>query len=377
MKKVLFCFYAAFLISLWTTGEAAETVKVAAVMVKTGDAIQQIEGRATPALIGVRYAIDDINKQGGLLGKQIELLEFDNKSSAIGARIAAEKAVKSGIVAILGDIWSSHSLAVAPIAQAAKIPMITPISTNPKVTLAGDYIFRVCFIDTFQGLAMANFAIDDLKVKTAVVLTNTSKAYSIGLVKVFKEQFIQKGGEILWEGDFLSKTSNFTKLLETVKEYNPDVIYIPAPVRESSYIIRQAREMGITSILLGSDAWFDALLTYAGDAVEGSYYSTHWHPDASNALSQKFIKDHHYTSTKHGTPLGYDAAMLLMDAIRRANSFEPTKIRDALAATKNFKGLTGTISLDYNGDPIKSVIILKFENNKIIYHKTIEPNHPL
>ncbi|MBF0574191.1 MAG: ABC transporter substrate-binding protein, partial [Desulfamplus sp.] len=355
MKKIIIVLYLS-LLGLWITifspdmiinfVSAAETIKVAAIMAKSGEAIQQVEGATTPALVGIRYAIEDINKQGGILGKQIELLEFDNKSMAIGAKIAAEEAVKAGVVAILGDVWSSHSLAVAPVAQAAKIPMISPMSTNPKVTLVGDYIFRVCFIDPFQGLVMANFAVDALKAKSAVVLTNTTEAYSMGLADFFKDKFKQKGGEILWEGDYLSKTTDFTALLEKVKSFNPNVIFIPGAARESSYIIKQSREMGMKSTFLGGDAWFEAMWTYGGDAVEGSYYSSHWHPDIANELSKTFIKEHNYTSAKSGVPLGYDAGMLLADAIRRANSFDPTQIRNAVASTQNFQGLTGKISFD-------------------------------
>ncbi|MBF0303148.1 MAG: ABC transporter substrate-binding protein [Desulfamplus sp.] len=382
MKKIIIVLYLS-LSGLWATlfspdmltnvVVAAETIKVAAIMAKSGEAIQQLEGDTTPALVGIRYAIEDINKQGGVLGKQIELLEFDNKSMAIGAKLAAEEAVKAGVVAILGDVWSSHSLAVAPVAQAAKIPMISPMSTNPKVTLVGDYIFRVCFIDPFQGLVMANFAVDDLKAKSAVVLTNTTEAYSMGLADFFKDKFKQKGGEILWEGDYLSKTTDFTALLEKIKSLNPNVIFIPGAARESSYIIKQSREMGIKSTFLGGDAWFEAMWKYSGDAVEGSYYSSHWHPDIANELSKKFIQDHNYTSAKAGVTLGYDAGMLLADAIRRANSFEPTQIRNAIASTQNFQGLTGKISFDSNRDPIKSAVILKFEKKKIVYYKSVEP----
>lgn len=373
MKKFFLNLGMTFMLLMGAYGEAAEILKVGVVVPKSGAAIQQVEGDMVPPLIGIRHAVADLNKQGGLLGRQIELLEFDNKSMAIGAKIAAENAVKAGVVAILGDIWSSHSLAVAPVAQAAKIPMISPISTNPKVTLVGDYIFRVCFIDSFQGVVMANFAIDDLNAKTAVILTNTTEAYSMGLADFFKKKFKQKGGHILWEGDYLSKTTDFKILLKKIKGYNPNVVFTPGKARASSYIINQSREMGINTIFIGGDAWFESMWKYGGDAVEGSYYSSHWHPDTANNLSKKFIRDHNYTSANVGTPLGYDAAMLLADAIRRANSFDPTQIRNALATTKNYKGLTGTISLDENGDPIKSAVILKFENRKIVYHKTVEP----
>jgi len=351
-------------------------VTIAAIFQKTGEGVHSYEEIGIPELRGARYAIDEINQSGGVLGKKLKLIEYDNKSSAIGSKKVALQVAKTDAIAVIGAAWSSHSLAMAPVLQEAKIPMITPVSTNPDVTLVGDYIFRICFIDPFQGTVMANFAMLDLNAKTAVIFTNTSEKYCIELAQCFSDHFKKKGGKVLWEADYNTETSNFSLLLKKMKSLQPDVVFLPGTNRDSGFIIKQARKMGVTIPFLGGDAWNEEMYKYGDKDIEGSYFSSHWHLQSSNEKSKQFVENY---QKKMGSfceaeiPLAYDAVMLLADAIKRANSFQRSKIRDALAATTKFQGTTGNINFDKNRNPVKSAVIRKFENGKTVYLKTIEP----
>ncbi|MCP4023415.1 MAG: ABC transporter substrate-binding protein [Desulfobacteraceae bacterium] len=371
---MILCTIAAVSFSAPAKTQAAETIKIASIYGKTGDAGSVYDYY----LAGIRFGVEIINQQGGMLGKKVELIELDNRSTALGSKLAAKKAVNKGVTAVIGSAWSSHSIAMAPVLQAAKIPMISTISTNPQVTLIGDYIFRVCFIDPFQGAVMANFAINDLKAKKAVVLINTGSKYSLGLARVFAEKYQQLGGQILWEGKYLSEATDFSQILEKVKKLEPDVIFAPGHVRDSAFLIKQARKKGLQTPFLGGDGWGEKMYEYAGDTLDGNFYSNHWHKEVDFKKSRLFVKAYQdrygkqddFTST---IPLGYDAVMLLAEAVTRANSLDPGQIRDALAAIDDFQGTTGTISLDQNGDPIKSAVILKFGKESAIYLKAIDP----
>lgn len=352
-------------------GEAAETIKIAAVFAKTGKAHKS----GTDFFQAARFTAEEINQQGGLLGKQIKLLEFDNKSTPLSARQAAREAVNAKVVAVVGAAWSSHSLAMATVLQKAEIPMITPISTNPDVTLAGDYIFRICFTDPFQGAVMANFAINELRAKTAVILTNASSRYSPGLAKVFIQHFRDQGGNILWEGEYLDAETDFRQLLEKIKTLKPDVSFVPGHGKDSAFIIKQARKMKLSATFLGGDAWSKDMYDYAGEELHGNYSTEHWHRKVPGKISQQFVKKYEqkYEKIRPGQALTYDAFSLIANAIGRANSSEPGSIRDAVAGTTNFQGVTGKIALDKNGDPVKSAVILKFDKGTMIYVKTVDP----
>jgi branched-chain amino acid transport system substrate-binding protein len=223
--------------------EATETIKIAAIFAKTG-----IAGKDNaPNFEGVSLAVEEINGQGGLLGRQLEVIELDNSSNSIGSKQAALKAVELDVVAVIGAAWSSHSLAIAPVLQQKQIPMISPISTNPKVTLIGNFIFRVCFTDPFQGKVMAQFAYRDLKARTAIVLTNVNSDYSIGLAEFFQKSFTQSGGKVLWEGDYKEKAIDFSTTLEKVRLLQPNVVFVPGYIQDSGLIIKQAKKMEIRS----------------------------------------------------------------------------------------------------------------------------------
>jgi branched-chain amino acid transport system substrate-binding protein len=350
---------------------ASGSVKVAAIFPKTSKIAMESELQ----LNGIRYAIEELNQNGGLLGRKIELYEFDNQGTVIGSKIAAQKAVEVGVITVFGANWSSFSLAMAPVLQEANIPMISNISTNPQVTLIGDYIFRVCYIDPFQGRVLANFAIQDLKALKAGVLVNVDDQYSEGLAEFFINSFKKQGGKIIFVEQYLEKTSDFTSFFEKIKQYQPEVVFHPGHTKMSAFVLKQARESGITTIFLGGDGWNDSMYEIAGSSIEGSYYTTHWHQNSTNEKSITFVEKYKSFSRQFdpATALAEDCVYLFADAAFRAQSFDPPKLRDAIAATKNFQGVTGTISFDGNGDPIKSAVILKFENGTSVYVKNVEP----
>ncbi len=380
MKKtswfVILCFSLCVIIPLPVQG--ADPIRIAAIFAMSGEA----KLGNLYYYQGIRLAVEEINETGGLSGRQLEVIELDNKSTAVGSKMAAMKAVRLDVAAVIGAAWSSHSLSMAPVLQQAGIPMISPASTNPKVTLAGDHIFRVCFIDPFQGRVMAQFALRDLAAKRAVILTNSSSDYSMGLSDYFRDAFTQDGGSILWEGKYLGKAIDFTDMLSKTKALNPDVIFSPGHPRDSSLLMRQAAKNGIQTVFLGGDGWGAAMLKFGGKAVEGHHFSTHWHKDAPFPLSKKVLASYHHHKFDKGSvsdvpfhiPLTYDAVMVLADAVTRAQSLDRKKIRDALAVTKGFQGATGTITFDENGDPLnKDAVILKFDKGKVVFVKTIKP----
>jgi branched-chain amino acid transport system substrate-binding protein len=257
--------------------------------------------------------------------------------------------------------------------------MISPISTNPKMTLVGDYIFRVCFTDPFQGKVMAQFAYRDLKARKAAIVTNVNSDFSMGLAKFFEKSFIQSGGKVLLEGEYKEKSIDFSNVLKRIKRLQPDVVFVPGYIQDSALLIKQAREMEIRSIFLGGDGWSgNEMYKYGGKAIEGSYYSQHWHSNVPFPRSRQLLANYR---SKYGEriipgflPSAYDAVMVLADAIRRAQSLDHKKIRDTLTATKDFQAATGTITFDENGDPVnKDAVILKFENETSVFVKTIKP----
>ena len=349
---------------------AEESIKIASIFAKTGDA----RAANLHHFQAVRFAINEINKQGGLLGKKVQLIEFDNHSSPIQSKLAAKKAVKAGVVAVIGASWSSHSIAMASVLQEAKIPMLTPDSTNAKVTLQGDYIFRSCYVDSFQGKVLAQFAINEFHAKTAVILTKTTSTYSIDLANIFRQYFEKQQGKILAELDYEQANDDFKKILTKIKKISPDILFIPGH-DESGVIVKQAQDMGIKAILLGGGGWaYQNFFSNGGLDLKQGYFSNHWAVDLDTPESKSFLKRYrHFYEANTFAAVTYDAVMMLADAIKRANSSDRTKIRDALAKTRNFKGVTGNITIDKNGDSIKQIIILKIVDGRANYYMTIKP----
>lgn len=327
---------------------------------------------------GVTLAVEEINAKGGVLGKQIELKIEDTRSDPIQAKNAVTKLIQvEKSTAIIGEVASKLSLAGAPVCQENGVPMITPSSTNPEVTKKGDYIFRVCFLDTFQGAVLAKFAHDNLKATKVSILYDNSNDYSVGLAEFFKEAFTKMGGTIAGELTFKATDSDFRSQLTTIRGQNPQVVFIPGYYDKMGLIARQAREQGITVPMLGGDGWSSPdLLKGAGNALEGCFFSDHYSPDDPDPKIQEFVKKY---SEKFGkTPTGlaalaYDAANVLFAAMETAKSADRKAIRDALATVENFAGVSGNISMDENRDARKSASVLAIKGGKITFETKIEP----
>ena len=332
---------------------------------------------------GIKMAIKEINASGGVLGKQLNLIIADNKSEPSESTNAITKLItQDKVVTVLGAVASSNTLAASQVAHDSKVPFISTTSTNPKVTVDGgkvrEYAFRACFIDPFQGTVMANFASKSLQAKTAAVYIDNSSDYSKGLAQFFEESFVKNGGKIVAKEAFLQKDQDFKATLTKIKATNPEVIFIPGYYEEVGKIVKQARELGITQPLLGGDGWDSPkLVEIAGAAaLEKGYFSNHYSPEDKDPRVVKFVEA--YKKEYGQVPdamaaLGYDATLMAVDAIKRANSTEPSKIKDAIAQTKNLQVVTGSISLDANHDPVKSAVVIEMKQGKQVFREKINP----
>lgn len=329
---------------------------------------------------GIELAFEEINAAGGVNGKKLEMVFEDDQGSPEKAKTVMSKLINQDkVVAVLGEVASSNSLAAAPVAQEAKIPMITPSSTNPKVTEVGDYISRVCFIDPFQGSVMAKFAANTLKAKTAAILGDNSSDYSKGLTKFFEEEFVKLGGKVITQQTYAQKDQDFKAQLTQMRDQKPDVIYIPGYYGEVAIIAKQARELGMNQPLLGGDGWDSPeLFKLGGAALKNAYISNHYSADNPAPEIQNFIKS--YKAKFGAVPdaiaaLAYDAAKVLADAIKRAGGTEGPKLKDAINATKNYAGVAGAISLDANRNAVKPAVVLELApaDSKFTYKETIYP----
>lgn len=328
---------------------------------------------------GTKLAVEELNAAGGLLGKQVKLIYEDNRSlPGESATIVKKLITRDKVVAVLGEVASGRSLEAGPICQDNKIPMISPSSTNPKVTETGDYIFRVCFTDPFQGKLLAEFAKRSLKAQKVAVLSDVAAPYSVGLAQFFREPFLAGGGQIVADVKYTGGDKDFKAQLTAIKAANPDAIFVPGYYTEAGLIVSQARQLGITVPLFGGDGWeAPELIQIAGNALEGTYYSTHFSAENDNPKIQAFVKN--YRAKYNGeTPdamaaLGYDSAMVLADGIKRAATTESGALRDAIAATKNYEGLTGKTTLNAQRDATKPAVIITVKDGKFKYVETISP----
>ncbi len=345
-------------------------IRIAAIVAQTGVAVEA----TMSSLRAVQLAADAINADGGLLGRPVTLLVFDNASTPIGSRIAAEKAADAGVVGIIGSQWSSHSLAVARVAQARSIPMITNISTNPNVTRVGDFIFRVCYTDPFQGRILARFAREDLKAETAAVMVDLLSDYSMDLAETFTDHFARLGGRIVSQIKYKQTQEDYTDLIRPLSNAPPDVIFLSGH-SESGLIIKQAISQGLNDrIFLGGDGWDDTVFFQnGGNLLREGYFTTHWSREVDTPASRRFLERYPEYNDSAALALAHDAAMLLADAIRRAGDTAPEKVREALAATRNFSGITGSITMDENGDPVKPAVIRRISNGRESFLKLVAP----
>ncbi len=328
---------------------------------------------------GIMMAMDEVNAAGGVNGKRIKVLTEDDQSKAEEAANAVTKLIsQNSVVSVLGEVASSNSLAAAPICQSNKVPMITPSSTNPAVTEKGDYIFRLCFLDSYQGESTANYVTKQLGVKTAAILVDVKSDYSTGLANFFKQQFIKNGGKIVAEQSYAKGDNDFRSQLTRVRAANPQIIFVPGYYNDIGQIAIQARDLGMKQPLVGGDGWESPkLVEIGGKALEGCYYSNHYFPGDPSSIVQTFVqkyKDRYGQTPDALAALAYDTARVLADSMKRAGKIEGPAIRDAIAATEGFGGVTGTITLGPDRNPVgKKLVIVEIKNGQLTLKATVEP----
>lgn len=350
---------------------------------------------------GVEIAMDELTatKQGKIGGLPVRIVVEDDQGRAEEAATVVQKLINADrVIAVLGEVASSRSLAAAPLCQEAGVPMITPSSTNPKVTQVGDRIFRMCFLDDFQGMVMARFTAENLKLKKVAILKDVRSDYSVGLAGFFTDAFTKMGGQVLIEQSFSAGDQDFRAQLTAIKAKNPDAIIMPVYYTEAGLIARQARELGIKAPMIGSDGWESGqLIEIGGEALNGCYYTNHWALDQPNPALQAFLDK--YKAKFNGEPdaiggLAYDAAGVLFHSLELLYTQDPEafkglsskqagtegrkaaeqKLRDLIAATSGYSGVTGTITLDANRDASKPAVVIAIKDGKKVFETTINPS---
>jgi branched-chain amino acid transport system substrate-binding protein len=326
---------------------------------------------------GIKLAVKEKNAAGGVKGKQVKLITYDDQGKSQEVVTAVTRLIQQdGVAAVLGEVASSRSIAGGPVAQRLGVPMISPASTNPQVTEVGDMVFRVCFIDPFQGYVGASFAKNQLKLDKAATLYNRAQAYSAGLNEEFSKSFKQLGGEVLISQAYGDGDNDFSAQLTAIREKNPQFIYIPGYYTEVVNIARQARKLGITVPLLGGDGWVSEELKNAGDALDDCYFSDHYSQEEKRPEVQEFLKKYQAEYGKvpdSMAALGYDAANLLFDAMERAPSLGGKDLAAAIAASKDFPAVTGKITINEKRDAEKLAVIQKIKGGQFSYFATVEP----
>jgi len=363
---------AAFALTSCGGGKTSE-IKIGGISPLTGEAATF--GQSTKN--GMSLAVEEWNAAGGVLGKQVKLIVEDDKGDpAEGAAVFSKLIEQDKVVAILGGITSRVALAGAPIAQAAKVPMMTPTATNEKVTQVGDYIFRSCFIDPFQGSVMAKFAVENLTLLNAGVIFDLGNDYSKGLAETFSASLVSLGGQVLASEGYPSGATDFKAQLTKIVQAKPEAVYIPAYYNDVGLIAKQIRELGYTGVLLGCDGWDSSeLVNIGGDAVEGGFFTNHYSKDDTRPVVQDIVSK--YTTKFGAAPdalavLAYDGMNILLDAIKRAGKTNNEAIRDALKTT-DLACVGGQIRYDENRNPVKSVVIIEMKGGQQVYRATVEP----
>jgi len=332
---------------------------------------------------GIDLALEEINKEG-IDGKKIKLVTYDNKSEAPEAIAGATKLISQDkVAAIIGSATSGNTKAQIEIAQSNSTPLLTPTGTASDVTVKdgklNDFVFRTCFIDPFQGTVAAQFAAQDLKVKTAAIFIDSSSDYSKGLADSFKEKFEAEGGKIVTQEAYVAKDTDFHSQLTNIKGKNPDFVFIPGYYEEVGLIVKQARELGLTVPLMGADGWDSpTLVDLAGkEALNNTFITNHYSSGDDDAKVQEFVKafkaKYKDKSPDAFNALGYDSAYFIADAIKRAGSSDPKKIQKALAETDGLELVTGVMKLDKNHDPIKSAVILEYNDGEQQFKSKVDP----
>ncbi|HJQ37680.1 MAG TPA: ABC transporter substrate-binding protein [Thermoanaerobaculia bacterium] len=356
------------------TADATGDIPIGVYAALTGD--QAAFGNAT--VQGVKLAAEEINAAGGILGRKIRLVIEDDAGRPDQAASVVTKLITSdNALVVIGENSSTQSLAGAPICQQNKVPMISPSSTNPSVTEKGDYIFRVCFTDPYQGKALAAFVKNSLKLDTAAMLVDKKTDYSIGLAQFFRKEYEALGGKIVVEQSYSGGDTDFRPQLTAIKSTKPKVLFIPGFYTEVGQIAIQARDLGITIPMVGGDGWDSPSLTeIGGKSVDGSYFSNHYFVGDPSPRVQEFVKkirDRNGRNPDANASLGYDALHIVAQAITRAGSLDRKAIRDQIAVTKDYPGVSGTITMGPDRNPIKPLAIIKIENAQMTFAEWVKP----
>ena len=386
MRKVLSVACIGMLLATALTGCGGDK-KASGDTIKIGGNLEMTGGSASygkSAQNGIKLAIDAANANGGVLGKKIEFVVADNKSEAAEATNAMQKLIaQDKVIAVIGPNLSSASIAATSINTSAKVLAITPMGTNPNVTVdkdgkTKDFMFRACFIDPFQGTVMATFAKDKVNAKNVAILVDNSSDYAKGLAQFFKEAFTKGGGKIVAEESYLQKDTDFKATLTKIKASNPDMIYVPGYYQEVGMIVKQAREMGLNVPMAGGDGWDSAKLPeIAGKAaLNNTYFSSLYSPDDDSKLNKDFVAA--YQKAYNEKPdvfaaLAYDSALLVINAIKSANALDTVKIKDAMAKTAGFSGVSGNVTFNEQHNPVKSAVIIEYKDGAQVFKTKINP----
>jgi branched-chain amino acid transport system substrate-binding protein len=356
------------------TGASGSEIPVGVYVALTGPTATF--GQATRE--GAQLAADEVNARGGVLGRQVRLIIEDNLGRPDQAVATVTKLItRDNVIALIGENASSRSLAAAPIAQANRVPMISPSSTNPEVTQKGDYIFRVCYTDPYQGAAIAEFARNSLGLEAVAILKDIKNDYSVGLAQFFRSNFEERGGRVVAEPSYAEGDADFRSQLTAIRNTGAQAIVIPGYYTDVGQIARQARELGIRLPLIGGDGWDSPkLLEIGGAALDGSYFANHYFVGEDRSAVREFVdtfQERFRRLPDSVNALSYDAARILFEAIERAGSIDKARIRDEIAATADFQGVSGVITIGSDRNPIKPVAILSIRDGEIGLEEWVEP----
>ncbi len=368
------CCFLLFALLLGRSAGAAAPIRLGLFMSMSGRDASFGQASAT----GARLAVDEINAAGGVLGRPLELVIEDNRSLAGESATAVKKLIaRDHVAALIGECVSARTLEAAPVAQTAGIPLVTPASTNPRVTAAGDCIFRMCFIDPFQGEVLATYAYRRLGLHRAALLVDNAAPYAVGLSEAFVRTYTALGGVIVARQQYTGGERDFRAQLTTIKAAQADFLFMPAYWAEAGLAARQARQLGFTAPFLGGDAYeAPQFLAIGGPALEGTYYSTHYSPENTAPLVQGFVSRYRskYGSVPNGlSALSYDSVRLLAEAIARAGTTERAALRAALAATRDFASVTGRTTFDSHRDAVKEAAIMTVREGRIVFVESVRP----
>jgi len=341
-----------------------ERVRVGAFMSLSGDTAQY----GISALNGIRMAVEEANAAGGIKGRRVDLLIRDTRSDAVETGLVVEKLAREEHVhGLLGEVVSSRSLAAARVAQREQVPMLTPSATSPEITAVGDYVFRSCYTDTFQGAALARFAIGSLGALRAALLIDRDQRYSVELARFVREDFERRGGQIVAEQEYPDGESDFSVQLAEVGAAQPDVVFIPGYYMEVGLLARQARTLGLNTPLVGGDGWDSPRLSQiGGEALAGGFFSTHFSAEDPDPQVQRFVADYRRlfgSAPDSFSATAYDAARIMLAAIERAPTLERAALRDSLAATRDFPGVTGPVTFNAERNAVKPVVVVRIGDN--------------